>query len=58
LIANAQNTDNWGLSERMRPAFFFALAAFSLFYVVLLLHRLRLEDTKEQVEEVKERVGY
>jgi len=58
LIANAQNTDNWGLSDRMRPVFFFALAAFTLFYVVLLLHRLRLEDTKEQVEEVREQLGY
>jgi heme exporter protein C len=58
LIANAQNTENWGLSEHMRPVFFFSLATFTLFYVVLLLHRLRLEDTKEQVEEVKEQSGY
>jgi heme exporter protein C len=58
LIANTQNTENWGLSEHMRPVFFFSLAAFTLFYVVLLLHRLRLEDTKEQVEEMKEQLGY
>jgi len=58
LIANAQNTENWGLSKHMRPVFFFSLAVFTLFYVVLLLHRLRLEDTKEQVEEVKEQLGY
>lgn len=58
LIANSQNTENWGLSEHMRPVFFFSLAVFTLFYVVLLLHRLRLEDTKEQVEEVREQLGY
>jgi heme exporter protein C len=58
LIANSQNAENWGLSKHMRPVFFFSLAAFTLFYLVLLLHRLRLEDTKEQVEAVKEQLGY
>ena len=58
LVANAQNADSWGLSEHMRPVFFFCLAAFTLFYIVLLLHRLRLENTAEQVEEVKEQLGY
>jgi heme exporter protein C len=58
LIANPQNTENWGLSQNMRPVFFFSLAAFTLFYAVLLVHRLRLEDTKEQVEEVREQLGY
>ena len=58
LVANTQNADNWGLSEHMRPAFFLSLAAFTLFYVVLLLYRSRLEDTKEQLEEVKEQLGY
>jgi heme exporter protein C len=58
LVANTQNADNWGLSEHMRPAFFLSLAAFTIFYVVLLLYRLRLEDTREQLEEVKEQLGY
>ena len=58
LVANTQNADSWGLSEHMRPVFFFSLAAFTLFYIVLLLHRLRLENTAEQVEEVKEQLGY
>jgi heme exporter protein C len=58
LVANSQNTEDWGLSAHMRPVFFFSLAAFTLFYVVLLLHRMRLEDTKEQVDEVKEQLGY
>jgi heme exporter protein C len=58
LIANPQNAENWGLSSHMRPVFFFSLAAFTLFYVVLLLHRMRLEDTAEHLEEVKEQLGY
>jgi heme exporter protein C len=49
---------NFGLSSGMRPAFFFSLAAFTLLFVVLLLYRLRLEETKEQVEELKEQLGY
>jgi heme exporter protein C len=57
LVANAQNADNWGLSEHMRPAFFLSLAAFTLFYVVLLIYRTRLEDTREQIDEVKEQLG-
>jgi heme exporter protein C len=58
LIANAQNSENWGLSAHMRPVFFFSLATFTLFYVVLLLHRIRLEDTTERLEEAKEQLGY
>jgi len=42
----------------MRPAFFFGLAAFTFLYVVLLLHRLRLENAREAVEELKEQLGY
>ena len=47
---------NFGLSSGMRPAFFFGLAAFTLLYVVLLLHRVRLEQTKEEVETLKDAI--
>ena len=52
------DTKNFGLSHGMRPAFFFSLAAFTLLYVVLLLHRLRLERSQEAVEALREQVGY
>jgi heme exporter protein C len=52
------DADNFGLSAGMRPAFFFSLAAFTLLFVVLLLYRMRLEETKEEVEELKEQMGY
>jgi heme exporter protein C len=49
---------NFGLSSGMRPVFFYCLAAFTLFYVMLLMYRLRLEETRERVEAVKEQLGY
>jgi heme exporter protein C len=49
---------NFGLSSGMRGAFFFSLAAFTLLYVVLLMHRMRLEETREEVEALKEQAGY
>ncbi len=49
---------NFGLSSGMRPAFFFGLAAFTVFYVALLWHRVRLEETRERVESLKEQLGY
>jgi heme exporter protein C len=52
------DAQNFGLSSGMKPVFFFCLATFTLLYAVLLLHRLRLEDAREQVEELKERLGY
>ncbi len=58
VFLGAQNAGEYGLSARMMPVFFFCLLAFTLLYVVLLLHRLRLEDTREQVDALKERVGY
>lgn len=48
----------FGLSPSMMSAFFFSLAAFTLLYAVLLWHRTRLEAAREQVEALKERLGY
>jgi hypothetical protein len=42
----------------MMNAFFVSLFSFTVLYVVLLAHRYRLERTKEQVEELKEQLGY
>jgi heme exporter protein C len=49
---------NFGLSAGMRPAFFFGLASFTLLFVVLLIHRVRLEELKQEVEALKEEMGY
>lgn len=50
--------DGFGLGPGMMTAFFIALAAFTLLYVALLWHRYRLEELREQVEALKEEVGY
>jgi len=52
------DTQNFGLSSGMKPVFFYCLATFTLLYVVFLLHRMRLEETREEVEELKEQLGY
>jgi heme exporter protein C len=52
------DTKSFGLSSGMRPVFFSGLALFTLLYVVLLLHRLRLERAREEVEALKEQLGY
>lgn len=48
----------FGLGPDMMTAFFVSLFSFTVLYVVLLLYRFRLERTKEQVEELKEQLGY
>jgi len=48
----------FGLSKNMMPVFFLSLIAFTLFYVVLLIYRVRLERSREQVDALKEQLGY
>lgn len=50
--------EGFGLGPGMMTAFFISLAAFTLLYIALLIHRYRLEQTKEQVEMLKEQLGY
>ncbi|MGQ9490039.1 MAG: cytochrome c biogenesis protein [Anaerolineae bacterium] len=50
--------DGFGLGPGMMTAFFIALAAFTVLYVALLWHRYRLEQLREQVEALREEVGY
>ena len=50
--------NGFGLSKGMLSSFFFCLAAFTLLYIVLLIHRYRLEQTREQVDALKEQLSY
>lgn len=52
------DSKNFGLSRGMLPVFFLGLIAFTLFYFVLLAYRVRLERTQEQVDALKEQLGY
>jgi heme exporter protein C len=52
------DSKNFGLSRGMLPVFFLSLIAFTVFYFVLLAYRVRLERTREQVDALKEQLGY
>jgi heme exporter protein C len=52
------DAEKFGLSEGMRPAFFFGIIAFTLLYVTLLAHRVRLERLQEEVDGLKEQAAY
>ncbi len=52
------DSKDFGLSRGMLPVFFLSLIAFTVFYGVLLIYRVRLERTREQVDALRERLGY
>jgi heme exporter protein C len=52
------DAENFGLSAGMRPAFFFGIIAFTLLYVTLLAHRMRLERAREEVDALREQLAY
>jgi len=47
------DASNMGLSSNMRFPFFFALAAFTLLYCVILIQRVRVEGLADEVERLK-----
>ncbi len=49
-------TESGGLSPNMMFAFFFCLATFTIWYVTLMWHRIRLERLRDEVEELKQRL--
>jgi len=49
-------TESGGLSPNMMFAFFFCLATFTIWYVTLMWHRIRLERLRDEFEELKQRL--
>jgi heme exporter protein C len=49
-------TESGGLSPNMMFAFFLCLAAFTLWYVALMWHRIRLERLRDDVDQLKQRL--
>ncbi len=45
-----------GLSDNMMFAFFFSLITFTIWYVTLMWHRIRLERLRDGVESLKQRI--
>lgn len=51
------NADQGGLGPNMMFTFFFCLIAFTIWYVTLMWHRIRLEQLHDDVEELKQRAS-
>jgi heme exporter protein C len=49
-------TEGGGLSSNMMFAFFFCLITFTIWYVTLMAHRVRLERLRDDVEQLKQQV--
>ena len=48
-------TEGGGLSDNMMFAFAFALISFSIWYATMMWHRIRLEQFRDDVEQLKQR---
>jgi heme exporter protein C len=49
-------TEGGGLSDNMMFAFFFSLATFTVWYVTLMWHRIRLERLRDGLEQLKQKM--
>jgi heme exporter protein C len=49
-------SEDGGLGPNMMVAFFFSLLTFTVWYVTLMWYRYRLEQTRDNLEELKQRV--
>ncbi len=49
-------TEGGGLGPNMMFAFFFCLATFTIWYVTLMGHRIRLEQLRDQAEAIKQKL--
>jgi heme exporter protein C len=51
------NQEKMSMSGDMKVAFFFALFAFTVIFVDMIWHRLRLSDLQDKVEQIKLKVS-
>ena len=61
VVAPASNSEamgGFGMSDNIKTTLFFCLFAFTVFYVTLLYHRIKLETAKRRVEALKQHVLY
>jgi heme exporter protein C len=49
-------SEEGGLGPSMMFAFFFSLLTFTIWYVTLMWHRIRLERTRDRIEALKQRI--
>lgn len=62
VIAPGNNADDamggFGLSQNIQTVLYFCLAAFTIFYITLMYHRIKLEITQRRVDSLKQRIFY
>ncbi len=58
VVAPGQNTEDFGMSDNILNTLFFCLFAFTVFYVMLMYHRIKLEDLKRRVDALKQQILY
>jgi len=49
-------SEEGGLGPNMMFAFFFSLTTFTVWYAILMWHRFRLEQTRDNLEQLKQRI--
>jgi len=49
-------SEDGGLGPNMMFAFFFSLITFTVWYAILMWHRFRLEQTRDNLEQLKQRI--
>jgi len=54
--SNPEAQGGFALGPRIRLTMFVAMIAFAIFYAALMAHRVRLEQAREEVEELRERL--
>jgi heme exporter protein C len=55
--ASEKAQETMGMTGNMKVAFFFALFAFTIIFIDLIWHRIRLGSLQEKVEQLKLNVG-
>lgn len=56
--SNAEAQGSFGMSDNILTTLLFCLVAFTVFYLTLMYHRIKLEHLKRQVETLKQQVLY
>lgn len=55
---NAQAQGGFGMSDNILTTLMFCLLAFTVFYITLMVHRIKLENVKRRVEVLKQQLWY
>jgi heme exporter protein C len=55
---NTEAEGGFGMSPAIQTTLLFCLLAFTVFYIALMYHRIKIENTKRQVDKVRQQIFY